>query len=124
MVTIQTTRPYEFSGNFDFDIRITDWLTFNSVNNFRWTGYYYNSYSDPRCEGASGVNGRLSEYQSNTVRRYTNQILRFNKMWGKHSLNALLAYEFNDYQARLSQLPVPVLYPDLRYLMLQRFLKM
>lgn len=80
-------KTYEFSGNFDFDIRITDWLTFNSVNNFRWTGYYYNSYSDPRCEGASGVNGRLSEYQSNTVRRYTNQILRFNKMWGKHSLN-------------------------------------
>lgn len=93
-------KTYEFSGNFDFDIRITDWLTFNSVNNFRWTGYYYNSYSDPRCEGASGVNGRLSEYQSNTVRRYTNQILRFNKMWGKHSLNALLAYEFNDYQGK------------------------
>lgn len=90
-------KTYEFSGNFDFDIRITDWLTFNSVNNFRWTGYYYNSYSDPRCEGASGVNGRLEEYQSNTVRRYTNQILRFNKMWDKHSLNALLAYEFNDY---------------------------
>ena len=93
-------KTYEFSGNFDFDIRITDWLTFNSVNNFRWTGYYYNSYSDPRCEGASGVNGRLEEYQSNTVRRYTNQILRFNKMWDKHSLNALLAYEFNDYQGK------------------------
>lgn len=93
-------KTYEFSGNFDFDIRITDWLTFNSVNNFRWTGYYYNSYSDPRCEGASGVNGRLEEYQSNTVRRYTNQILRFNKLWDKHSLNALLAYEFNDYQGK------------------------
>ena len=42
----------------------------------------------------------MEEYQSNTVRRYTNQILRFNKMWGKHSLNALLAYEFNDYQGK------------------------
>lgn len=93
-------KTYEFSGNFDFDIRITDWLTFSSINNFRWTGYYYTSYSDPRSEGASGVNGRLQEYQSNTVRRYTNQILRLNKMWGKHSLNALLAYEFNDYQGK------------------------
>lgn len=74
--------------------------------------------------GASGVNGRLEEYQSNTVRRYTNQILRFNKMWDKHSLNALLAYEFNDYQGKAISATGTVLYPDLRYLMLQRFLKM
>lgn len=93
-------KTYEFNGNFDFDIRITDWLTFSSVNNFRWIGYYYNSYTDPRSESASGVDGRLSEYQSNTVRRYTNQILRFNKVWGKHSVNALAAYEFNDYQGK------------------------
>lgn len=93
-------KTYEFSGNFDFDIRITDWLTFSSVNNLRYTGYYYHSYADPRSNGASGVKGRLEEYQSNTVRRYTNQLLRFNKIWGKHALNGVLAYEFNDYQGK------------------------
>lgn len=93
-------KTYEFSGNFDFDIRITDWLTFSSVNNFRYTSYYYHAYSDPRTDGASGVKGRLEEYQSNTVYRYTNQLLRFNKTWGDHSLNGVLAYEFNDYQAK------------------------
>lgn len=30
-------------------------------------------------------------------RRYTNQLLRFNKLFGKHSVSALAAYEFNDY---------------------------
>ena len=96
-------KTYEFSGNIDFDIRITDWLTFSSVNNYRYTNYYYHSYTDPRSESASGVNGRLDEYQSNTVRRYTNQLLRFNKSWGKHALNGVLAYEFNDYQAKATQ---------------------
>lgn len=96
-------KTYEFMGNFDFDIKITDWLTFSSVNNFKWQGYYYQSYSDPRSNGASGVNGRLQEYQSNMVRRYTNQLLRFNKMFGKHSVNALLGYEFNDYQGKAIQ---------------------
>lgn len=88
---------YEFMGNFDFDVKITDWLTFSSVNNIKWTGSTYNYYTDPRSSSGEGVNGRLYEYQSNMERRYTNQLIRFNKSFGKHSVNALAAYEFNDY---------------------------
>lgn len=91
---------YEFMGNFDFDIHFTPWLTFSSVNNYKWQGYYYHSYGDPRDTDYSGVHGRISEYQSNMVRRYTNQILRFNKVFGKHVVNALAAYEFNDYLSK------------------------
>lgn len=29
-------KTYEFTGNFDFDIRFTDWLTFTSVNSYRY----------------------------------------------------------------------------------------
>lgn len=92
---------YEFMGNFDFDIHLTPWLTFSSVNNYKWQGYYYHSYGDPRDTDYAGVKGRISEYQSNMVRRYTNQILRFNKVFGKHVINALAAYEFNDYSAKV-----------------------
>ncbi len=92
---------YEFMGNFDFDIKITDWLTFASVNNYRYQGYNSNSYSDPRSSAASGVQGRLYEYQSNMSRRYTNQLLRFNKrLGGVHSINGVLGYEFNDYYSK------------------------
>ena len=92
---------YEFSGNFDFDIWFTDWLTFSSVNNFRYSGYPYNSYTDPRSSGGMGVKGRVYEYQSNVTRRYTNQLLKFNKVLNVvHSLNALLGYEFNDYRSK------------------------
>lgn len=96
-------KTYEILGNLDFDIKITDWLTFRSVNNFMYTNYYYHSYGDPRSDGSSGVNGRIEEYQSNMTRRYTNQLLNFNKTFGKHSVDAILAYEFKDYQAKATR---------------------
>ncbi len=91
---------YEFMGNFDFDIKLTDWLTFSSVNNVRVQLYNSKAYYDPRSSAALGVNGRIEEYYSQMMRRYTNQLLRFNKYFGKHSVNALLAYEFNDYSGK------------------------
>ena len=96
-------KTYEFLGNLDFDIKITDWLTFRSTNSYQYTNYYYHSYSDPRSNGASGVNGRIEEYQSNTARRYTNQLLNFNKVFDKHSVDAILAYEFKDYQGKATK---------------------
>lgn len=89
---------YSFMGNIDFDIRFTDWLTFSSVNNFSWDNITENTYTDPRSNGGSGVKGRIKELTDKTERRYTNQILRFNKVFGKHSINALAAYEFSDYR--------------------------
>ena len=88
---------YEFMGNFDFDIKFTDWLTFSSVNNIKYQDYNTKSYTDPRSSSGLGVDGRISEYRSEMTRMYTNQLLRFNKLIGKHSMNALLAYEYNDY---------------------------
>lgn len=96
-----TRKTYEFSGNFDFDIKITDWLTFTSVNNYRWTGYFQSTYTDPSTDSASGVQGRVEEEQTNNIQRYTNQYLTFNKMFGKHSVQALLAYEFMDTSAKV-----------------------
>lgn len=96
-----TRKTYEFSGNFDFVLKITDWLTFTSVNNYRWTGYFQATYTDPRTDSASGVQGRVEEEQTNNIQRYTNQYLTFNKMFGKHSVQALLAYEFMDTSAKV-----------------------
>ncbi len=89
---------YSIMGNLDFDIRITDWLTFSSTNNYTWNDYNEKSYTDPRSDAGSGVNGRIWEQDSKVERRFTNQMLRFNKAFGKHSVNAVLAYEFKDYK--------------------------
>lgn len=95
-----SSRNYEVMANFDFDVRFTDYLTFSSVNNYRWLNGSSDQYTDPRSESGLGVTGRIYGYSANTVRRYTNQKLYFSKLFGKHDVNALLAYEFNDYHIR------------------------
>jgi len=88
---------YEFMGNLDFDVKITDWLTFSSINNYRYNSYSASGYTDPRSNGGLSVQGRVTDYRSEYARRYTNQVVRFNKTLGKHALNGIAAYEFNDY---------------------------
>lgn len=88
---------YEFMGNFDFDIKITDWLTFSSVNNYKYGSTARKEYIDPRSSGGKADNGLLTDEKSDYYRLYTNHLLRFNKIFGLHSVNALIAYEFNSY---------------------------
>lgn len=95
-----SSRNFEFMGNLDFDIRIFNWLTFSSVNNYKYISYASESYIDPRSSGGESVTGRISDYRYEVARRYTNQILRFNRNFGKHSFNGLFAYEFNDYWSK------------------------
>ena len=96
------TTSYEFMGNFDFDIKITDWLTFSSVNNYKYGNSVQKTYTDPRSSGGKADKGLLKDYKSEYNRLYTNHLLRFNKLFGKHSLNAILAYEFNSYMGAVT----------------------
>lgn len=95
-----TSTTYDLSGGYDFDIKIAPWLTFSSVNNYSYYNSQTHGYYDPKSSSGEGVNGRTTEYNYVSTRRYTNQLLRFKKSWGKHNVNALLAYEFNDYEMK------------------------
>lgn len=95
-----TSTTYDLSGGLDFDIKIAPWLTFSSVNNYSYYNSQTHGYYDPKSSPGEGVNGRTTEYNYVSTRRYTNQLLRFKKSWGKHNVNALLAYEFNDYEMK------------------------
>ena len=95
-----TSTTYDLSGGLDFDIQIAPWLTFSSVNNYSYYNSQTHGYYDPKSSSGEGVNGRTTEYNYVSTRRYTNQLLRFKKSWRKHNVNALLAYEFNDYEMK------------------------
>ena len=95
-----TSTTYDLSGGLDFDIQIAPWLTFSSVNNYSYYNSQTHGYYDPKSSSGEGVKGRTTEYNYVSTRRYTNQLLRFKKSWGKHNVNALLAYEFNDYEMK------------------------
>lgn len=94
---------YEFMGNFDFDIKITDWLTFSSVNNYKYGNTAQKGYTDPRSSGGQADNGIIADTKDEYYRLYTNQLLRFNKTFGKHSVDALLAYEYNSYTGKKTE---------------------
>lgn len=92
-----TSRNYEFNGGLDFDLKLTPWLTFASVNNFRYLLQAAHSYTDPRSNGGLSVKGRVSEWRTDHTRLYTSQMLRFSHNWRGHSLNGVAGYEFNEY---------------------------
>lgn len=91
---------YELMGNLDFVVKLTDWLTFNSVNNYRYINDASAGYTDPRSNGGLSVQGRITDYRGEVARRYTNQMLTVNKSWGKHTVFAVGGYEFNDYWSK------------------------
>jgi TonB-linked SusC/RagA family outer membrane protein len=97
------TIGYEFMGNFDFDIKLTDWLTFSSVNNYRYVNSSRKEYLDPRSSDGKGVTGSLRDRITQSYRIYSNQILRFNKTFDAHSVNALAAYEWNTYTGTVNE---------------------
>ena len=46
---------YEFMGNFDFDIKFTDWLTFASVNSYKYNNILFKGYNDPRSKAGEAT---------------------------------------------------------------------
>lgn len=86
---------HEASVNIDFDIKLTDWLTFASVNNYRYQSNTLKDYTDPRSSSGQSVDGIIRDRNNNTTRIYTNQLLRFNKTFGMHAINGIFAYEWN-----------------------------
>lgn len=94
------TRDYVFTGNFDFDIKITDWLTFASINSYRYGNTSVTEYIDPRSEEGEASKGSVREENSSWDRQYTNQLLRFNKTFDKHYLNGVIGYEWNEYNGK------------------------
>ena len=90
---------YSFNGNFDFDIYLADWLTFSSVNSYRWSTHLDKSYVDPRTSGAEDK-GRVSESTSTNTRRYTNQLIKATRSFGDYHGFLMLGYEFNDGEYR------------------------
>lgn len=87
---------YEVGANMDFDVKITDWLTFSSVNNYKILRFKSKSVSDARSMAGESDKGKVDDINRNIDRVYTNQLFRINKAFGDHYINAVLGYEWNE----------------------------
>lgn len=88
---------FDIQSNLDFEYKISDDFRFVSSNN---AAFYTNSslsYVDPQSDGGLGDRGRIGNSSDRRVVRFTNQMLRYNKVLDRHTINAFAAYEYSDY---------------------------
>ncbi len=91
------SRSFDLFASFDFEYKLLPNVTFISTNNFQWGNFESFNYIDPRSNSGRAVNGSISDTTFRNLRRFTNQMLRYSNVFGKdHTVNALLAYEYND----------------------------
>lgn len=81
-------------GTINFNYQITDWLRFESNNYIRYISNRSDSYTDKRSRSGQSDKGSLSNSNSLLTKQFTNQMIRFEKSFGKHKVNALGAYEY------------------------------
>lgn len=81
-------------GPINFNYQITDWLRFESNNYIRYISNRSESYTDKRSRSGQSDKGSLSNSNSLLTKQFTNQMIRFEKSFGKHKVNALGAYEY------------------------------
>ena len=81
-------------GTINFNYQITDWLRFESNNYIRYISNRSESYTDKSSRSGQSDKGSLSNSNSLLTKQFTNQMIRFEKSFGKHKVNALGAYEY------------------------------
>ena len=81
-------------GTINFNYQITDWLRFESNNYIRYISNRSESYTDKRSRSGQSDKGSLSNSNSLLTKQFTNPMIRFEKSFGKHKVNALGAYEY------------------------------
>ncbi|MCL1669634.1 SusC/RagA family TonB-linked outer membrane protein [Elizabethkingia ursingii] len=93
-------------GNFDAEIKFTDYLKFVSTNSVTYKNYDDMSYVDMRSISGESNKGSLTESYVKDIGKFFNQMIRFDKDFGKSNVNALAAYEYSDRYYKFSRAQV------------------
>ncbi|AQX01058.1 SusC/RagA family TonB-linked outer membrane protein [Elizabethkingia anophelis] len=93
-------------GNFDAEIKFTDYLKFISTNSVTYKNYDDMSYVDMRSISGESNKGSLTESYVKDIGKFFNQMIRFDKDFGKSNVNALAAYEYSDRYYKFSRAQV------------------
>ncbi|SHJ43113.1 TonB-linked outer membrane protein, SusC/RagA family [Tangfeifania diversioriginum] len=80
-----------------FDVQLTKDLTFTSNLGLEKYHSVRSRYWNGISGQATGTNGALGKYFTNTSVINTQQLVKYNHDWGKNHVDALLGHEFNKY---------------------------
>lgn len=85
------------STDLGLEYDITPNLKFLSTNSFTLFYSQGKSYTDPLSNSGTANKGALDKSHAQRLTKFTNQMLKYNNYFGAHEIDALLAYEYNDY---------------------------
>lgn len=105
---------HEINANFFLEAKFTDFLKFET----RLSGQYYNDSRDvlnsPFYGSSASQGGSISKSKQEMLSYTFLQLLRFNKKWGNHSVEAFAAHEANSYKWQfLSAARTGLITPDI-----------
>lgn len=84
--------------NLGFNYKFTNYLSLESTNNYNYNHYFSESYTDARSRAGESTKGALGNYHQSVTKRFTNQLLKFNKaLSNNHNVTAMAGYEYSDY---------------------------
>jgi len=88
---------FDLQVNGDFDYKISDYFTFVSTNNIAYYNSNLTGYVDPRSISGQEISGSIQNKNARRTVRFTNQMLKYARNFGKHAVSAFAAYEYMDY---------------------------
>jgi len=88
---------FNIMANLDASYEILPSLTFKTTNNITYYVADGMDYVDPRSIAGLSDQGRLENANAYRTTRFTNQMLTYKKSFDEHMIDALVAYEYNDY---------------------------
>ncbi|AZQ65434.1 TonB-dependent receptor [Flammeovirga pectinis] len=91
------TNDFNMISNFDIEYDISKHIKFVSTNSITYGNGNNYSYADPQSIAGEAMIGNIYQSKSEFVNKFSNQMLRYFNTFGKHDINALVAYEYTDY---------------------------
>ena len=92
------TKRHELNASANLTADITDWLSFETTFGAQYYNSSFNSLQNPFYGPSAGQGGSIYKTKTELFTYNFLQLLRFNKDFGEHSIEALVAHESNSWE--------------------------
>ncbi|MGO3706798.1 MAG: SusC/RagA family TonB-linked outer membrane protein [Mesonia hippocampi] len=95
---IKNRNTHEINTNVFFDVTFTDYLSFETRFGTQYYNSAYNDMNNPFYGSSASSGGSIYKTKTELFTYNFLQLLRFNKSFGDHTIEALAAHESNKYE--------------------------
>ncbi len=92
----------QFAGNFGWNIKFSENLSFESTFGAQYYASKYNSLNNPFYGSAAGQGGSIYKEDSQLITYNFLNLLRYKKGFGEHNFEALAAHESNSWERKIA----------------------